>query len=110
MHSHIYFADTLSDQQALIDSLVATHSLPPLTAFVDGRHLACPLPLLKAKLALRHLKSNEHLYLVATDKNSVTDLTAFCQKNSLTSQHWQSDDSTTSDTIFHFIITKNTSV
>ena len=115
MHSHIYQADALLAQEAEIHTLAGRHALPVLAAFVDGRGLACPLPLLKAKIALRSLSVQQVLYLVANDSNAATDLTAFCQKNALTLEVWQStaatsDDSTTSDTIFHFIITKNTGV
>ena len=95
---------------------------------VDGRGLACPMPLLKTKVALRNIESNESLYVMATDPNSQADIVAFCQ------QTWQTNDSrslqlllnksttaktsqsptdklTTAqfDTIFHFIITKTDS-
>ena len=101
---------------------------------VDGRGLACPMPLLKTKVALRSIANNESLYIMATDPNSQADIVAFCQ------QTWQTKDtsplqlllnqstivnqSTTAktsqsptdklipanlDTIFHFIITKTDS-
>ena len=95
---------------------------------VDGRGLACPMPLLKTKVALRNIASNESLYVMATDPNSQADIVAFCQ------QTWQTkgtsllqlllNQSTTAktsqsstdklitanlDTIFHFIITKTDS-
>ncbi|WP_350617191.1 sulfurtransferase TusA family protein, partial [Pseudomonas sp. HY7a-MNA-CIBAN-0227] len=34
---------------------------------VDGRGLACPMPLLKTKVALREVAAGESLYVVATD-------------------------------------------
>lgn len=91
---------------------------------VDGRGLACPMPLLKTKVALRNVASGESLYVVATDPNSQADITAFCQQtrqmdgasqllltvNQMTRQ--QAADNTSSkpsDTIFHFIITKTDS-
>ena len=95
---------------------------------VDGRGLACPMPLLKTKVALRNIDNNESLYVMATDPNSQADIVAFCQ------QTWQTkgtsllqlllNQSTTAktsqsytdklitanlDTIFHFIITKTDS-
>ena len=94
---------------------------------VDGRGLACPMPLLKTKVALRNVAINEALYIIATDPNSQADIVAFCQQN------WQTKDSNclqllvnqstaktnqsstdasvtaSFDTIFHFIITKTDS-
>ena len=40
-----------------------------IVRFVDGRGLACPMPLLKTKVALRDVTSGESLYVVATDAN-----------------------------------------
>ncbi|MCQ4974611.1 sulfurtransferase TusA family protein, partial [Bifidobacterium pseudocatenulatum] len=45
--------------------------------FVDRRGLACPMPLLKTKVALRDVTAGESLYVVATDANSQADITAF---------------------------------
>ena len=87
---------------------------------VDGRGLACPMPLLKTKVALRDVNSGESLYVVATDPNSQADILAFCQQTqqscaptlTLTLNQMTpglSVDGTaagTPDTIFHFIITK----
>lgn len=44
---------------------------------LDARGLACPLPLLKAKQALRHLSSGECLRVLATDRGSLRDFKAF---------------------------------
>ena len=121
----------------LLDLLPASHSiadhsksdvdsaLPLLDIrnFVDGRGLACPMPLLKTKVALRNVAIGESLYIVATDPNSQADITAFCRQ----SQQVQSSDGLklmvndvtdlTGDstslqrfaTIYHFIITKTDS-
>lgn len=100
MHEHIY-----TDLATLTDELTAfTNNLPPLSALVDGRGLACPLPLLKAKLALKAMSTGT-LYVIASDKNSQTDLAHFCQKNNLSIQTWQ----TVSETgeLFHFLIQKS---
>ncbi len=107
MHSQIYLKDTLADHQDTIATLSGTHTLPTLSAFVDARGLACPLPLLKAKLALKAINDGEYIYLVSTNPNSITDITRFCQKNAHLIEDWQSN---TTDTTFHFIITKNSSV
>lgn len=82
--------------QSLCDKGVADGQI---TAFFDARGLACPMPLLKAKVALRTVADGKSLYLIATDKNSQTDLVAFCQKQGLQVQSWADD-------AYHFIITK----
>ncbi len=94
---------------------------------VDGRGLACPMPLLKTKVALRNIALDESLYIIATDPNSQADIIAFCQQTwrikgasalqliineSTATSHLSSIDSGTAakfDTIFHFIITKTDS-
>lgn len=75
-------------------------------AFFDARGMPCPMPLLKAKIALRSVADGESLYLVASDKNSQTDLIAFCQKDRMDVQTWQSGDVHNTENCFHFIITK----
>lgn len=77
-----------------------------ISAFFDARGMPCPMPLLKAKIALRSVADGESLYLVASDKNSQTDLVAFCQKNHMEVQTWQGGDAHNAENCFHFIITK----
>lgn len=76
-----------------------------VVAVLDVQGLACPMPLLKAKVALRSMTDGQALYLLASDKNSQTDLYAFCQKHHHTVQTWTAE--CTNGTIFHFIIIKN---
>jgi TusA-related sulfurtransferase len=94
---------------------------------VDGRGLACPMPLLKTKVALRSVVAGESLYVVATDPNSQADIMAFCQQSLQTdspnplalsvNQATLSDNAVAKDspskysvdTIYHFIITKTDS-
>ena len=98
-----------------------------IKGFVDGCGLACPMPLLKTKVALRGVSVGESLYVVATDPNSRADITAFCRQNqqASASSHLNlivnaateitksSAVNSTSlqrfDTIYHFIITKTDS-
>lgn len=47
--------------------------------YVDARGLSCPMPLLKAKLALNALSENDLLKVVATDAGSVRDFHAFAK-------------------------------
>ena len=89
-----------------------------ITAFVDGRALACPMPLLKTKVALRPLQTGDSVYVLATDPNSCADIAAFCAQspsldlnvNTRTNTAATGSNTTPdSDTIFHFIITKTDS-
>ena len=46
--------------------------------FLDTKGLACPLPVLKTRRALRNMPSGEILTVEATDPASVIDFTHFC--------------------------------
>lgn len=46
---------------------------------VDAQGLACPLPLLKAKLALNQLPAGALLKIMATDAGSQRDIRSFAQ-------------------------------
>ena len=50
-----------------------------VAAEVDARGLTCPLPLLRAKQALRPLAAGELLRVWATDSGSLKDFAAFAQ-------------------------------
>ena len=41
---------------------------------IDARNLSCPMPVMKAKKALKVMSSGEILHLIATDPASVQDL------------------------------------
>ena len=76
-----------------------------ITQFFDARGMSCPMPLLKAKVALRSVANGDALYLLASDKNSQTDLIAFCHKQAHTVHSWHTD-SGDDGSIYHFIILK----
>ena len=46
---------------------------------LDTKGLNCPLPILKAKKAIKDLPSGGTLEVLATDPGSVADMEAFCQ-------------------------------
>jgi tRNA 2-thiouridine synthesizing protein A len=46
---------------------------------LDAKGLNCPLPILKAKKALKDLPAGEILEVLATDPGSVADFQAFCR-------------------------------
>jgi tRNA 2-thiouridine synthesizing protein A len=47
------------------------------TLVVQG--LACPLPLLRTKQALKAMLAGQHLLVLATDSGAWRDIPAFCQ-------------------------------
>ncbi|MEO0793060.1 MAG: sulfurtransferase TusA family protein [Pseudomonadota bacterium] len=49
------------------------------TVELDARHLLCPLPILKAKQAMRKLNVGDVLKVQATDPNTPVDIRAFCE-------------------------------
>ncbi len=51
----------------------------PVSLEVDARHLACPLPLLKAKQGLRAIAAGELIRVLSTDTGSLRDFVSFTQ-------------------------------
>ena len=47
---------------------------------LDVKGLSCPLPILKAKKAIKDLATGDVLNIVATDPGSATDFEAFCSQ------------------------------
>ncbi len=48
-------------------------------ALLDARGLKCPLPVLKARRAMKTVEVGGLLEVQATDPDSVKDFTAFCE-------------------------------
>jgi tRNA 2-thiouridine synthesizing protein A len=46
---------------------------------LDAKGLNCPLPILKAKKALKPMESGTTLEVLSTDPGSVADFAAFCR-------------------------------
>ena len=46
---------------------------------LDAKGLNCPLPILKAKKALKSLAGGQTLEILSTDPGSVADFAAFCR-------------------------------
>lgn len=46
---------------------------------LDAKGLNCPLPILKAKKALKDMTSGQVLEVISTDPGSVADFQAFCR-------------------------------
>lgn len=72
---------------------------------INARGLACPMPLLKTKLALRDISAGDSLYLLADDKNSMTDIVAFCTKQGIDYICWTGEGDRLPP--YRFILTKS---
>jgi tRNA 2-thiouridine synthesizing protein A len=46
---------------------------------LDAKGLNCPLPILKAKKALKEVPTGEVLQVLSTDPGSIADFEAFCR-------------------------------
>jgi tRNA 2-thiouridine synthesizing protein A len=59
-----------------------------MTNVLDVKGLNCPLPILRAKKAIKDIASGDTLQVLATDPGSVKDFDAFCRQtgNTLVSQ------------------------
>lgn len=51
------------------------------TPILDLRGLKCPLPVLKAKKAMRSLETGNRIWLETTDPLAVIDVPAFCNED-----------------------------
>jgi len=68
---------------------------------LDAKGLNCPLPILKARKALKEVPDNGTLEIIATDPGAVADFEAFCRQtgNELL-EHSEEND------IYSFLIRK----
>ncbi len=68
---------------------------------LDAKGLNCPLPILKARKALKEVPDGGTLEIIATDPGAVADFQAFCRQtgNELL-EHSENDD------IYRFLIKK----
>ena len=71
------------------------------TEQLDAKGLICPLPVLKARRALKPLAAGDMLEVEATDPGSVKDFAHFCE----TTGH-RLASSTEDDGVFRFVIEK----
>ena len=68
--------------------------LPVHSVELDARGLACPLPLLKAKLELNRMATGEILKVQATDAGSQRDFRAFARLAGHALLHEEADNGT----------------
>ena len=58
----------------------ATVALPAFDHEIDVRGLTCPMPALRARSALRRMKSGQVLRVLATDRESPRDFARFARE------------------------------
>ena len=66
---------------------------------LDAKGLNCPLPILKARKALKDVAAGETLEILSTDPGSVADFEAFCRQTGN-----QLLESSNEDSVFRFLI------
>jgi tRNA 2-thiouridine synthesizing protein A len=68
---------------------------------LDAKGLNCPLPILKARKALKDVPAGGTLEILATDPGSVADFEAFCRQTGHELVEQSEDDGT-----FRFLLKK----
>ncbi len=91
--SDIPFLLNLVTNKAVLTQAVA--------AEIDARGMSCPMPLLKAKQALRPLQVGEVLRVLATDAGSLKDFVSFAQITGQIIQGFY-----TQDEVYYYLICK----
>ena len=66
---------------------------------LDAKGLNCPLPILKARKALKEVPAGGTLEILATDPGSVADFEAFCRQTGNELVEHSQDDS-----VYRFLI------
>jgi tRNA 2-thiouridine synthesizing protein A len=72
-----------------------------MTRILDAKGLKCPLPVLRARKAMKEIPRGEVLQVLATDPGAVTDFAHFCE----TTGH-ELVESTREGDVYRFLIRK----
>jgi len=70
---------------------------------LDAKGLNCPLPILRAKKALKDVPVGGTLQVLATDPGAVKDFEAFCRTTGNELLEWKEDNK-----VFSFVIKRTT--
>ena len=71
-------------------------------ARLDTKGLKCPLPVLRARKALKPLEAGQMLEVESTDPSSVQDFQNFCETTGHELVDWRQDDG-----VFSYLIKKS---
>jgi len=82
-----------------LGNTTAMNPSPAIDQVLDTKGLNCPLPILKAKKAIKKMQAGQVLQVFATDPGAVADFEAFCRQtgNELV-------DSSADDGVYTFLI------
>jgi tRNA 2-thiouridine synthesizing protein A len=70
-----------------------------MSHLLDAKGLSCPLPVLRARKAMKQVAPGEILEVLATDPGAVEDFKAFCEVTGYVLVDWREDDGVYSFTI-----------
>jgi tRNA 2-thiouridine synthesizing protein A len=70
-----------------------------MSHLLDAKGLSCPLPVLRARKAMKQVAPGEILEVLATDPGAVEDFKAFCEITGYVLVDWREDDGVYSFTI-----------
>ncbi len=73
------------------------------TQTLDAKGLNCPMPIMKAKKAIKGIETGETLEILSTDPGSVRDFDSFCKATGNELLESGEDD----DGTYRFVIKKN---
>ena len=73
-----------------------------MTTTLDTKGMQCPMPILKAKKAIKDIAAGDTIRVLATDQGSVNDFASFCRAtgNELV-------ESSEEDGVYSFLIRKS---
>ncbi len=71
------------------------------TQSIDTKGMNCPIPIVKAKKAIKDLAAGDTLEVLATDPGAVKDFEAFSRATGNELTEWKEEDG-----VFTFLITK----
>lgn len=71
------------------------------TETLDAKGLNCPMPVLKAKKAIKKLNGGDSLEILSTDPGSVQDFVSFCRSSG--DELLESEEA---DGVYRFVIKK----
>lgn len=95
--------DFLADWQIFLANVHQDLQNISVQHYINAKNLACPMPLLKLKMALKQTDIGNWVYLTAADPNSQNDIGAFCYHANLSLIALRTEQN---GEIFHLLVEK----
>ncbi len=73
---------------------------------LDVRGKTCPIPLLRTRHHIQHLRSGDSLRVLSTDYGTVKDMQTFCQQHGHTLQSVTQQHCPEYDTVYVLVVVK----